>query len=427
MSVFSYNGVTLPYCQCLNFQQQAMYDESRTDWFCMQYNITVQAVINTAYLEMVAPDLVGVAATTGAAEIMSVIRTRLFQPRNTLSFKFNDYELIPNAQSGNRGTVDALNGPHPQRCDISQLSSNTFLITYQVEAHYWETLSEPLNPEVDPINRNFPGNTFLYNRWSETVDIDAAQFTTRTRTGKCLIRSDNTLGVVADSVRRQMAVVGVPDGCVRKSSQYVLSPDGLGIGYTVVDREVFKFPPTGAYEAEGHYFEVGSSGNAKIMAVCKVKLMGSKTTPQAKLLQRCISIVIRKLAMNGAVIDGADQSSNSILSRSLLHVDMYNNMVEYEGQALIMCGKTRVAGPVVRLLGQEIQTELSPFTFTPFSDKGDTFPGSEQPTYPLRGTLNYFLKTANYYDPSVPGDRVSSETGQMGGLRPGEAGKEQEQ
>ncbi len=211
--------MTLAYPNTLDFNETPVRDpQGDTDWCLTRYDIKMQSVINIA------------------AEVMAAIRYRLKLHRKTLSVKFNGREYIPQVQRGNTGTVDAQNGPKPQVCQFFQLTNTTWLLNYHIIAHYWQN---PHGTGINAIttlgnyNDNNVGSDVIYNRWSESVEI-VNNFTTRVREGQYAIRSDNLGEQQADELRSRMAVVSVPFGFLRRSSNYKVSDNGLAIQYRVV-------------------------------------------------------------------------------------------------------------------------------------------------------------------------------------------------
>lgn len=433
MSVFKYNGIELPYCDIVDFSQDAVSDDSDTDWHLLKMSIKLQAIISPDYLGILVSQLMIAGDTPGtdsAADIMRAVRSRLMQRRRPLSFTFNGAQLIPNAIG--QGTVDAKNGPIPQSCSIIEATNNTFIITYHIIAHYWE------NNDVDPFSatdkvRNKAGGNVLYNRWTETMDIDSKDFTRRTRQGKYIIRSDNRDGKVADELRNQMAVLAVPSGFLRDSSSYVLSPDGLGISYTIVDQEVFKMPPKGAYKADGEYIESATQNGAIRYGEVRVSLEGGKDTDQSNLILKAIAIAVTKLFNEGAKRqngNNAGVNQFSILERCSVKMGLYDNSAEVQIRAMCKPGKKRVQG-VTGLAGMS--------TFTPLSDGNPA--GGLGPLYRLRGSANLLLQTAAYYDPSLTDNQLegrnvpgvtntnipTADTSALNhGLLPGQAGQNRE-
>lgn len=442
MSLVTYNGITLPYSNTTSFSQDVVYDDQgNTDWICTKFDIQVQCIINDAYLATISSDFDGL--TGNAADIMKAIRVQLLQPRRTLSFKCNGTELIPDATAG-PGTVDVWNGPKPQKCSIVQVTTNTFVLSYHIVAHYWENYTDA---ETDTLAReNQAGNPCLYNRWSETVDIDNCMMSKRTREGKFMIRSDNDLGITADQLRTQMAVVGVPEGFLRESAHYTVSPDGLAIKYRVVDKEFFKVPPPVAYHATGTYTETTTGlGGCIVYGEATVQLKGAKYTRQSDLITTAMALCATKLYINGAAL--ADQNlSNPFRSRRFsqlvygeVKVNLYENIVACTLKSMLQARKGRING-IAGFVGVS--------TFTPFSDTANATGAAsltQGPLYDDRGTASLLLIAASYYDPSlqgatglVPGDPTFSNSITTGsgrgepnvqmrnGLEPGTAGVNEE-
>ena len=286
MSVFVYNNVTLPYPMTTTFDQQAVYDDSNTDYLYTKFDIKVQCLVNWNYMDQLAPDLMDnehdpdSVKTENPADIMKLVRSLLMVPRKELSFKFNSVQLIPNKQEGNQGVVDAYNGPRPQSCSILQLNNTTFIVQYHIIAHYIEI--NPIFQGVDNITQqNAKGTNIVYNRWEDTLSLDETGFAKRVRNGKMRIRADNAKGQPAYLFVPQMCIVAPPPGnWLRKSSHYKLHPDGLAIEYGVEDLQVYRLPPIPAYKAEGTYYESSSVGalsqdiNLK-MGIPKINLGGN--------------------------------------------------------------------------------------------------------------------------------------------------------
>ena len=200
MSIVTYNGITLPYPLTTRFEQNPLRDDKGdVDWCGTEFSIQVQCIINKAYLSTIDSTLT--AAYTNPAQVMNYIRSKLLQPRKELSFTFNGTEMIPARIKGNKGTVDIKNGPKPQFCIINQFTDDTFLATYSIKATYWENYKYS---DDYGVTVNQAGNNVMYNRWSETVEIDECNYSTRTRSGKYIIRTDNVDGEVADEMREAL-------------------------------------------------------------------------------------------------------------------------------------------------------------------------------------------------------------------------------
>lgn len=425
MALLTYNGISLPYSTVLNFRNEAVPDEvSRTDFILTRYDIRVECLIMAEAIDMVAPDLEF--DVRDPATIIFSIEKKLMQYRRSLSFKFNDVEFIPQP-NGVAGTVDSMNGPVPQSFTYVRLTNTTWVCQFHVIAHY------RLNPTVTVAgstvtNENLPGNVILYNRWDEKVSIDANQYTRKVRSGKFMIRSDNLQGMLADQARSQMAVVGVPVGCVRESAEYGISPDGLSISYTILDREVYRLPPPPATQAQGTYTEEATLGDGKRLGHVSVQFKAPKSASQMELCRVAVSVAIAKLGANGSDFLNPDPEERGIVQGATLTVGMYENTVAVRISVLYPTKRKKVKG-VAFLRPSVVQVKGS----------GGTGP---QPKYRDRGTAGFLLQAARYYDPDITaavalqsdGKELSADnpltpTGknQMpSGLRPGEAGKTKE-
>lgn len=362
---------------------------SGTDWMCTKFDIQVEAVLNINYIELMSNEFTGTVTPDNAAAIMKRVRVELLQPRRLLSYKFNNIELIP-AQTGGPGTVDVQNGPKPQSCSVTWVTDTTFIINFHIIANYWEN-----NENRGPINvLNRPGSVVLSNRWTETVEIDNCMYSTRTRDGKYIIRSDNDQGLFADMVRRQMAILGVPRGFLRVSSKYTITPDGLGIAYNITDKEYFKTPPNPAFEADGEYTESAGQGGAVKYGSVRLKLKGCKNSAissQKRLVEVAVSIAASKLAINGS----------ASLKDISVTVGMYDNTVSVNMTALCNKEKATINGVPVASKKARNQNFTANMCYTPGSEDTAT-----APLYLDTGTASLLLQAAKYYDPNLKNNEL---------------------
>lgn len=402
MSVIAYNGITLPYGNLTRFEQTAVRDElGDTDWCMTKFDIQAICLINVNYLSLLAPDLA--ATNANPATIAGVIRARLLEHKKQLSVTFNGVELIP-SRAFVPGFVDAKNGPKPQSCTLTNLTNTTFILNYHIIAHYWER--PDVVPGRTPVLTNQPANNVLYNRWTETVDMDNCQITTRTRDGKFVIRSDNVDGIIADEARTQMAVVGVPSGFLRQSSKYTVSPDGLAIAYNVVDKEQFRMPPTPAFEADGDYEEVIGTMGALRYGRVTIHLKGDKATPQFQLMNAAVTVAVTYLAQRGAALPG----NWIIIESASLKFKFYKtNEVTFK-MNVMQATPSKASRPGT--------TPQFPNPIFPFLNITTSIPDSPpdsdyMPNYKLRGNNDILLQAARYYDPNFRDNVLVPATGNM--------------
>lgn len=380
MSVVSYNGITLPLANITQFSQESVYEDSNTDRTYTKFEISIQTLININYLSAMASYFDGFQAEP--AQIMPFIRQELLRPRRDLSVKFNGNELIPQKQPGNIGSSDSKNGPIPKRCIITELTNTTFLLTYSIEAHYYDNL---VRLPGGAATENRKSNNIVYNRWTETVDIDDRNYTTRTRIGKYAIRSENASRVTADAVRQQMCTLSLPLGFLRKSQQYSISPDGLTISYTIVDGEIYKNPEPPAFRAKATYNESISKMGANRYLGFDILLEGSRNTSQEALIAAAVIKASKVILLRGQQITGETFGlTGAILMGAQMQVGIYENTVRFVMTVMIPQKKQRInqiTGFVAKIAGATLDANVLNI-----------------PVFRMRGTASLILDAANYYD-----------------------------
>ncbi len=434
MCLVSYNGVSLPYSDLTRFRHDVIYDpEGKTDAYLSRFDIEVQCIINLSYIDQLLPgsfDAEPFQSIANAATIMQYLQVQLMRPRKFLSVIFNDTELIPKVED-NRGTVDSENGPKPMFAELVQTTDVTFILMFRIQASYFIKATFDPNDE-DKFRTVENGAPVLYNRWAETISIDNCNYSRRIRQGKYVIRSDNDVGGTVDDFRGQMAVLGIPFGFLRESAQYTVDPNGLGLAYTIIDKEVFKLPPSlgtnqTAYEADGEYAETSVNNGARKVGMCRVRLKGSKTTDQVRMLDRALGICALKLRLQGAnlilgggnvgpVAPGLLPGNFGKLEKCVVMTKLYENEVECSMETLMDPDTSQL-----RFHGVAGLTFGANFGATPGSDGNQ----ARTPIYPLRGTAgNYLIQAAAYYDPSLQGTTINLATDNLNrGLVPGTAGR----
>lgn len=373
---------------------------------------------------------------------MAWLRTRLFAPRKALSIRVNGVELVPQPQQGQSGTVDAMNGPKPNGCQIVALNDTLFLVTFGITAHYWEKYTTA--PTSPVTGNNAIAGTVLYNRWRESLIVDDRNFTKRTRQGRFQIRSDNVGGFIPDQLRTQMAIVGIPTGFLRIRNEYTVTEDGLGMEYLQEDQEVFKLPPQPAFSAEGTLrINTAMNNMAQITASVRLKGDGSslggapptgisnqqaasigKTLNQQALANRAVAIVMTKVGLYPYIA----------IQNAQLDINLYDNEVFFsctvKGNQVFPTG----GRPVLRTTNSSLPTGTGTtgglaFFFatlsnrlyfaTPYSDFGvnlvvpgkptTSIPMSPPPAYLARGTAGLLLEAAAYYDPNLTNANVRTQ------------------
>lgn len=397
MSLIRYNGVTLPYNESTEFEITPLREDSGTDWYISKYSLRTQCILTLDLIPILDPSLAQ-ATSLNAAGMLKCVQERLQQPRKEWIFKFGSFDMIPTKPQGVIGTVDAMNGPLPDPCRITQFTNNLFLLEWGITAHYWTNYD--INPSGIGANiiRNLTSNAVLYNRWSESVAIDGLNYSRRTRSGMFQVASNNLQGVTVDQLRSQMAVLSIPNGFTRVSSNYAVSPDGLKLKFDIVDEEVFKPAPFPAFKADGSYKQTTTKGNGIVYGEVNVTLEGSKNTNQAVMLQNAISVATAKVA--ACASDGRSatlKGSGAIILGAGIEVGMWKNIVKCWIKTQFKSNRSLLYGlsGIKRTVTSTPSSDQNPLRVPPFKD---------------RGTAALLLQAATYYDPNLANTMLAQGT-----------------
>lgn len=400
MAVLEYNGIILPYAHFQRCSLEAVRDDqSRTDKMVTKFDLQVQSIITPDALDMIAPELIGL--DNEPIDIMNFIHDKLMTPRKRLSFQCNGIEFIPQPARGRAlnaggnasaiGFIDSMNGPLPQSCDMVRMDEATWLISYHVIAHYVVNYQFNALDSTKLIVTNLPGNVVMMNRWEERVDIDQSMYSTRTRRGKFMIRSDNDAGNLADEVRSQFAVLGVPPGFLRKESSYTVDPSGLGMAYSITDKEVFRMPLDGAYDAQGEYVEEATKMDGKRVASCRMRLKGAKNVSQAILAQTAAGAVLSRLYNAGA----SPLAKTNVLLQASFRAFLFDNVVEVAMAVMRPNTVTSITK------GGSLTGNRGSREFNAIDNPFPAYAADRQPTYLDRGTAGILLQAAAFWDPAL--------------------------
>lgn len=415
------------------FDQVPERDEvGGVDHYVTRFDIGMECIINKAFLTYLAPRYAAY-NPANAADLMSLIRQDLFQHRKAISFTFNGVNLIPGrtaapiVTSGNNqqlaGTVDSKNGPQVLSCQVASLGEETFLLIFRVVT--WWKESNRLLEGVSPTTVNQPTNDVLYNRWSETVEIDDCLYTRRIRDGAYKIRSDSNSALQVDRHRANMAAIGVPVGFRRENSRFTVTPDGLCIKYRVVDKEFYKVPPNPAYKATGEFTLSFVNMAAPVRyGDVRVRLEGSKYSNQDMLLLKAIAIASQKLLINGAPALKMKASDTEAIRPALMaggqfRVGMWDNWVEVRLRSMLMADKSRLTKDQGRMLwiltdstkGSFVRNMVQTPRCDPVVTNQSSNPLEFPPGYNLRGSANWLLQAAAYYEPAFAQVHLSNSDG----------------
>jgi hypothetical protein len=179
MSQLYYNSIEIGMVHTQSIDQEAVYDESRTDLLHIKTTVRIEGVLASNVM----PGAPGESPT----QIKTRIETALMTPRQTLKFMVAGETLLESPVPGK--TTDLANGPKPLYCNITAIhGTGTFLISYAVETAILNCA-------------NAASIVWLANRWQESQSIDSRMYSKFVRTGRLTARSDLLSAEGIDSLR----------------------------------------------------------------------------------------------------------------------------------------------------------------------------------------------------------------------------------
>ncbi|HQR07039.1 MAG TPA: hypothetical protein PLN21_09465 [Gemmatales bacterium] len=229
---------------------------------------------------------------------LQVIYNQLMQDRGVLKYAMpgneviESPELVPNT-GGQRYPCDAMQGPKPLYCQITQISgTSSFYVRFGIET--WQ----------DKCTDG--GKLIRSHRWSMAHDVDGETWlTTRIVTGQLHFRPEwlERLQITPDRVLREWAHP-VPKGFKRHNVKIQASPNGMEIAYSFTDSEevlpLGSNSPALKLQAE---FSISSSlaegKPALTQAACHISAVGPKSQYRFNLLQMALRIALRKIQKPG--------------------------------------------------------------------------------------------------------------------------------
>lgn len=341
MSTVYYNGVFMNNVQTRKFEQTAVYDDTGTDFLYMKFSIRV-----TGYLHGIQNPANGIdirpgnwSDTTNLGQGAQAVRNRLLSPRHefimALGRDIYTSQLVrarppftgpygdpsQSLQTGNvidAGVpVDLNNGPTPVSCTITNIAGGGALhIDFEIELHILEC---GLVDDNSGTGSYGPAYGVLSNRFSVFDDIDENWYVTRTTQGRLRIAQ------AANNAQflRFWVIPPLQDGFRRASISCHVTPDGLNMDYTVVDKELYATPPypgTSWTAVDTAETEVGAS----YLRTMKVSIEGFKSAAPWELFAVAANIVEQRLQTTKVYAGGA----KNVLQRATITRHLHENRFE---------------------------------------------------------------------------------------------------
>lgn len=378
----TYGDISLSYILTRSIDRVPEYEGP--DYLWTRARLTVQAILSSNVVPTVAGE--------NATQTMNRIKHYMETPRYRLKVEIDGREMLNSPIPG--AIKDCKNGPLPVHFNVLRIvGSESFLVEFCVDT--WV---------VDCVGGERP--PYQSHRWEDRVTIDKSFISTRTRTGKIVVRGD--LDINPDTLR-QFAVEGtgaVPAGFIRRKSDWTEDSDGLTLRYTLVDEEQFLMPPPPAADADGEYIESTPFTEGAIsFGECWVTLDGSKmgfgAATQEHVEQLIRTAVHICVSMTGYIGDG---SNGIILKRAAIKRRLYKPIVHVSMQVQLRPNQARV-----RIGNANLPVSLSRLTVYP---PGSAPQVAQTPDGGTRGSANLLLVAAAMGDPCIRAATVPIQRGE---------------
>lgn len=291
--VITYNRQDLGYVLTQSIDQSPEYDDSGTDMLYTRTRITVRAIM--------AANLPPAVGSESAGDVLARVKHVLTLPRCPLTYKAGGatiFDIQPDGGSTGEITgapLDDEMGPKVIFCNVTPMGTASFLVNFSVEFR----LADCALPDAD-------APAYLSNRWTEVVTIDERQLTVRRKTGVLILSSQDSNKPDDDDPDeyRDLVTPAVYPGFRRELAEYSLSPNGLRISYTFLDRELMASPPFNMIRLKGYQSEVTEQGGGKRIGDIYLRGEGEAFTFRRSIFDTLITIAMQRMYQSGPVSDG---------------------------------------------------------------------------------------------------------------------------
>jgi len=290
-----YNGVELHNVVTREWEQEAVYDQSKTDLVMHRFKITVEGILHAkssgtdppisaspAWIER--QDLADGAPRTVTADIYNDIRNRLLTPRKKLEIRMGGQMVLmalPAVAFPTDLNRDVENGPQPQSASLTHIAGHQ-LFRVRFVVHF---------AKAECPGTSYSDSWVLNNRWSVSETMDQDFFTTRTIAGQ--MRLSLPIQVTQQDFRH-LIVPSLEEGFRREHIEYSMQPNGLEANYRVTDKQVHTSAPWPATSINGTYTEETSDG-ITFHSSLNVRLQGDPSSDKRLMIARALQVVDARL------------------------------------------------------------------------------------------------------------------------------------
>jgi hypothetical protein len=284
---FSYNSVVISTPLVDVVEAEAVYDEADASVIYTRYRLRVTGTIQG----------------TSAADFQQKFLTAsaaLMVPRGLLQVNFGGSDWF-------NGATDDKTGPLPRKCNFTEIIGATFcLVTFEVET--W------LQEKCDTLR----GDGIISHTFTVSHTVDERCYTTRTIRGKYRMKPLKASGAQSnpDAIRGTLMPL-IPKDFRRERMDFMESADGLEMAYEVVDKELYRAPPSVAVKASGKFRHQSTMGGWYNHIT--LEFAGNKSQLKSAMLAEMVQIVATRI-----------QSPPEVIIQSTLEEDLYENVVRLD-------------------------------------------------------------------------------------------------
>lgn len=304
MSEVSYGGVSLTLVKTNGISQEPVYSDDGTEYLYTRFGIDVSCVHSF--------DIEGV----NPAALDALLRQTLLKPRLPFVMTVDGNELI------SVGAPDIAGGPYPRDLHIKQITGNNIMmVNFRIDCHRQDCIQE-LQEVVS-------------NRYEISHEYDQNAYCTRRVSGQ-LVANGILVGRTIDrSAVRAFVVPALPHGWVRESMSFMPRSDGLRLNYQIVDKEVYRVPPTragdpdrvGATKAQASFTLRSGHWGVTSFADISVVLEGSKATPKHIITKQAFAIALSRTRLQVPPGQQAEDFGPDILEQVSVTEELFENKV----------------------------------------------------------------------------------------------------
>ena len=371
-----YAGVMLYNCKTTSWEQEIVYDDSRTDVLCTRFKLRFECLLHAQAVESPGganwardggPPIwtgtpTGAALSAGnsgdnsdACMSLRELTRRLWAVGADLKISMGDnaalqimaYDVQGGDNNGIVGRTDPYgepsrgynlekswvnveNGPKPQRVSITQLTTGkiagaaVFKLDFEIHA------ACVCCSAFDAAG--MAGIAFvLNNRWSIGESMDANFFTTRTINGKMRVSSAE----LNHELARVLILPTVEPGFKREAIDFSVAADGLEVSYSVRDRQVYQSAPWPCTRMEGSHTESTQDGLTWQSSV-QVEVEGHPGASKNAMLAWIIRVMENRLG-DLSKLNAVDEDSQKTLAwvQSCVFTDHIGERNVMSGELLV--------------------------------------------------------------------------------------------